>query len=79
MTGLGVLLAGITVGGFTGPGVIFLAVLFLPIVVAYRRDRLTFPIVFATLFLPMWPWAAYKAFSRKPVAAGGANRTSPDV
>jgi hypothetical protein len=66
MTGLAVLLAGVTAGGFSGPGVVFLAVLFLPMIVAYRRDRLSLPIVFACLFLPAWPWAAYKAFSRAP-------------
>jgi hypothetical protein len=62
--GLEVLLAGAT-AGFSFPGVIFLVVLFSPIYVAYRRDRLSFGIMFACFFLPAWPWAAYKAFSRR--------------
>jgi hypothetical protein len=66
MTGAAVLLTGAAAGGFSVPGVIFLVVVFLPIIVAYRRDRLSFPIAFAALFLPTWPWAMYKAASRRP-------------
>jgi hypothetical protein len=65
MAGLAVLVTGVTAGGFSLPGLLFLGVLFLPIVIAYRRDRISFPIVFATLFLPTWPWAMYKACSHK--------------
>ena len=54
-------------GGFNAAGLILLALVFLPIVVAYRRDRLSFPILFGSLFLPMWPWAMYKALSRGEV------------
>ena len=61
-------------GGFNAAGLIFLALVFLPIVLAYRRDRLSFPILFGSLFLPMWPWAMYKALSRagptKPTPTG---------
>ncbi len=53
-------------GGFSVGGILLLVVVFLPMIVAYRRDRLTFPIVFACLFLPAWPWAMYEAASRKP-------------
>lgn len=63
LCGLGVIVAA-TVGaggGFSLPGVLFLAVLFLPIVIAYRRDKLNFRIIFATLFLPAWPWAMVSA------------------
>lgn len=63
LAGLGVLVAssvGAT-GGFSPQGVLFLAVLFLPIVIAYRRDKLNFRIIFATLFLPAWPWAMFSA------------------
>jgi hypothetical protein len=38
--------------------------------IAFRRDRLTFPIIFATIFLPTWPWAAYMALRRTPRQAG---------
>lgn len=72
LTGLAVVLAGATAGGFSVAGVLFLAVVFLPIVVAYRRDRLSFAIVFASLFLPAWPWAMYKAASRLPQATPAA-------
>jgi hypothetical protein len=49
------------------PGVLFLLVLFSPAYVAYRRGRLSFPLVFACFFLPAWPWAAYRAFRRAPL------------
>lgn len=68
--GLVVLVAGLAGGAtFSVPGVIFLLVLFSPIYVASRRDRLSFPLVFACLFLPAWPWAAYQAFRRGPRTA----------
>ncbi len=51
---------------------VFLAVVFLPIIVAYRRDRLSFGIAFGALFLPTWPWAMYKAASRRPRATAPA-------
>ena len=66
LLGLAVLLGAGGVGSIGPAGLIFLAVLFLPIVIAYRRDRLSFPIIFATLFLPTWPWAIFKATSRAP-------------
>lgn len=77
LLGLSVLLSGgVTLSGFSPQGVVFLVVLFLPIVIAYRRDRLSFPIMFATLFLPTWPWAMVKACSRAqpgpPPAANSA-------
>jgi hypothetical protein len=61
MTGAAVLLSASIAGGWSVAGIVFLVVLFLPIFLAYRRDRLSFAIVFATLFLPAWPWAMYKA------------------
>ena len=66
LCGLGVLVAasvGAT-GGFSLLGMLFLAVLLLPILIAYRRDKLNFPIIFATLFLPAWPWAMFSACRR---------------
>lgn len=74
-------LVGVTAGGaaFSLSGVVFLIVLFSPIVVAYRRDRLSLPIVFACLFLPAWPWAAYKAFSRGPRVAPTPLTSAADV
>jgi hypothetical protein len=57
------------------PGLTFLAVYFLPVFIAYRRDRLTFPIIFATIFLPTWPWAAYKALKRSDTATPGPGST----
>lgn len=62
------LISGLTATGLaiSPGGVLFLAIVFLPAIVAYRRDRLTFPILFAMFFLPTWPWAMYKAASRKP-------------
>jgi hypothetical protein len=73
MTGAAVLLAGSVATGWSVGGVILLLFVFLPIVVAYRRDRLSFAIAFASLFLPAWPWAMYKAASgprhRAPSAA----------
>ncbi|MDP9117261.1 MAG: hypothetical protein M3O28_08425 [Actinomycetota bacterium] len=59
-------------GGFSVGGILLLVVVFLPMVVAYRRDRLSLRIVFACLFLPAWPWAMYKAASRKPRGHGDA-------
>jgi hypothetical protein len=74
LTGLAVLLtAGGLLGGFNIAGLIFLALVFLPVIVAWRRDRLSFPIIFGSIFLPTWPWALYKAVSRAPKAAS----TSP--
>jgi hypothetical protein len=64
-----VLLVGSGAGGFGVAGLLFLFVVFLPMIVAYRRDRLSFLIVFASLFLPTWPWAMYEAASRAPRAA----------
>ena len=53
-------------GGFSLGGIPLLVLVFLPMVVAaYRRDRLSFPMVFGCLFLPAWPWAMYKAASNK--------------
>lgn len=67
LMGLAVIVsAGVSAGDFNVAGVVFLVVLFLPVFIAYRRDRLSFPIVFATLFLPTWPWAIVKACSRTP-------------
>ncbi len=66
LSGVVVLLGGAGAGGFSVLGVIFLLIVFLPVFVAYRRDRLTLPIVFASLFLPAWPWAMYKAVSGAP-------------
>ena len=66
LTGLVVIVAGGGVRGMNPAGLILLAVVFLPVIVAYRRDRLSFPIVFASLFIPAWPWAMYKAASRAP-------------
>jgi len=72
LLGLAVLLGGAgSLGAFSPAGIVFLVVLFTPIVIAYRRERLSFPILFATLFLPTWPWAMYKACSRKPVRGHG--------
>jgi hypothetical protein len=68
LCGLAVLAGG--VGSINPAGLLFLVVLFLPIVIAYRRDRLSFRIIFATLFLPAWPWAMFKATSRAPIAVG---------
>jgi hypothetical protein len=80
LAGLGVLLAGgVTVGGFSLPGLLFLIVLFLPIIIAYRRDRLSFPIMFATLFLPAWPWAMIKACSRHKAAQVGPGTPVTDL
>ncbi|MDQ1712369.1 MAG: hypothetical protein QOE45_1819 [Frankiaceae bacterium] len=72
MTGAAVLLSAFVTGGWSIAGIVFLGVLFLPIIVAYRRDRLSFPICFATLFLPAWPWAMYKAVAhgRRPAPPG---------
>ena len=68
--GLAVLLAGAgSAGGLSIGGVIVLVLVFLPVYVAWRRDRLSFAIIFAAIFLPAWPWAMYKAFSRGPKAA----------
>jgi len=69
LAGLAILLAGVrSLNDFSVPGLVFLAVLFFPIVLAYRRDRLSWLIIFATFFLPAWPLALYKAVSRAPVA-----------
>jgi hypothetical protein len=66
LAGLAVIISGgVIAGGFSLQGLLFLIVLFLPIVIAYRRDRLSFPIVFATLFLPAWPWALYAACTNR--------------
>jgi len=68
VAGLAILLAGLrSLNDFSVQGLIFLAVLFFPIVLAYRRDRLSWLIIFATFFLPTWPLALYKAVSRAPV------------
>lgn len=66
LTGIAVAMSASWGGGFTIGGAVFLVLVFLPMIVAYRRDRLSFPIAFASLFLPAWPWAMYKALSRKP-------------
>jgi hypothetical protein len=68
LTGAAVLLTGAAAGGFSLGGIVFLLIVFLPVIVAYRRDRLSFPIVFGALFLPTWPWAMYKAASHRPRA-----------
>ena len=74
LLGVAVVLSASAGGGFSIGGVLLLAVVFLPMILAYRRDRLSFPIVFACLFLPAWPWAMYKAASRKPAHHGDANK-----
>jgi hypothetical protein len=78
MAGLAVLISGGVAGGFSPLGLVFLVVLFLPVVIAYRRDRLSFPIIFATLFLPAWPWAMYAACTnRRPPSPGSPGPASP--
>lgn len=86
LLGLAVL-AGGEGGGFSVAGVLFFALYFSPIYIAYRRDRLSFPIIFATFFLPAWPWAVYQVFRRTPrshgsndpgpVAGGSAGENTP--
>lgn len=78
LTGVAVVMTASVGGGFSLGGILLLAVVFLPIIVAYRRDRLSFPIVFASLFLPAWPWAMYKAVSRKPRRHADAEASAPD-
>jgi hypothetical protein len=69
LMGVAVLVAGLGGGGFSVAGVLFLALYFAPVYVAYRRDRLSISLLFATIFLPTWPWAAWKAFERRGPAA----------
>jgi hypothetical protein len=69
----GVLTVGLGLGDL--PGLLFLGVYFLPVFIAFRRDRLTFPIVFSTIFLPTWPLAAYMALRRTPPASTAPSAT----
>jgi hypothetical protein len=80
--GLAVLAGLITTGVGVAdlPGLLFLAVYFLPVFIAYRRDRLSFRIIFATIFLPTWPWAVYEALKhgeRRPPAPSSTGSETP--
>ncbi len=83
LAGLAVLLSASLSGGFSGGfsigGILLLVVVFLPMIVAYRRDRLSLRIMFASLFLPAWPWAMYMAASRKRRSHEDVNATEHDA